>query len=67
MKEEIHWAFRLGCTWPAPTSGFIARALFLLKLTAIWQKFSSAFSFYVDLPAVNSEIGQMKLVGEPVV
>ena len=67
MKEKIHWAFKLEHTLPAPTSGFIARALVLPKLTATWQKFSSARSFYVDLPAENSKIGQMKLVSEPVV
>lgn len=67
MKEKIHGALRLECTLPAPTSVFIARALVLPKLTATWQKFLSARSFCVDLPAVNSKIGQIKLVSEPVV
>jgi len=67
MKEKIHWPFRLECTLPAPASGFISRGLVLPELTATWQKFSSVHSFYIDLPAVNSENGQMKHVSEPVV
>lgn len=67
MKEKIHCAFKLEHTLPAPASGFIASALVLPKWTATWQKFSTAHSFYVYLPAVNSKTAQMKPVSESVV
>lgn len=63
--KKSHWAFRLEHTLSALISAFIARALILPKLTATWQKLSSACSFYVGLLALNSKIGQLKLLSEP--
>lgn len=63
--KKSHWAFRLEHILSTLISAFIARAPILPKLTATWQKLSSACSFYVGLLAVNSKIGQLKLLGEP--
>lgn len=67
MKAKIHSAFKLEHTLPAPTSGFIVSALVLPKWTAAWQKFSTAPSLYVYLPAVNSKTTEIKPVSETVV
>lgn len=67
MKEKIHSAFKLENTLPALTLGFIASALVLPKWTAAWLKLSTAPSFYVYLPAVNSKTTEMKAVSETVV